>query len=51
MGSPRYIPQQRSQGFRVHRSVKMRMEAELEQYPGVKYRPRPEWFVDPEWMD
>jgi hypothetical protein len=49
-GTPRFIPKQKS-GLRVHRSVKMRMEAEFEEHPGRTYRPRPQFKVEPTWVD
>lgn len=55
MGNPRYIPQQHSNGFKVHRSVKMRLEAEYEDEKkrrrGKRYAPKPEWKVDPTYVD
>ncbi|KDQ57349.1 hypothetical protein JAAARDRAFT_157565 [Jaapia argillacea MUCL 33604] len=49
MGKPRIIRKQHRQGLRVHRSVKIRMEAEgLE---GGSYVPGPEFHVDPIWVD
>ncbi|PBK58695.1 hypothetical protein ARMSODRAFT_923456 [Armillaria solidipes] len=48
-GRPRRIPRQYQEGFKVHRTVKLRMEAEgLE---GGKYVPRPRWSVQPTWVD
>ncbi|KAK0457434.1 uncharacterized protein EV420DRAFT_1480512 [Desarmillaria tabescens] len=48
-GRPRRIPRQYQEGLKVHRTVKLRMEAEgLE---GGKYVPRPRWSVDPTWVD
>lgn len=55
MASPRFIPKQRTNGFKVHRSVKMRMEAEYEdakrRAKGKKYVPKPVWRVEPTWID
>ena len=55
MGAPRYIPQQRSAGFKVHRSVKLRMEAEYEDEKrranGKRYIPKPVFKVEPIWVD
>ena len=50
MGEPRFIPRQKTHGVKVHRSVKMRMEARFED--GTKYIPRA--FLDEEnitWVD
>jgi len=55
MAAPRYIPKQRTNGFKVHRSVKLRMEAEYEDEKrranGKKYVPKPIWKVEPTWID
>ena len=55
MANPRYIPQQKGSGFNVHRSVKMRMEAEYEDVKkrekGKKYIPKPVWKVEPTYID
>lgn len=48
-GSPRHIPRQKMQGVKVHRSVKLRMEAE--NVPGGKYHPKADWKVEPIWVD
>ena len=45
MSSPRYIPKQRSEDFKVHFSIKRRIEAEHEEAAGIKYKPC-EWFAD-----
>ncbi|KAK7695135.1 hypothetical protein QCA50_002325 [Cerrena zonata] len=54
LGRPRKVPnriQKRGQFF-VHRSVKMRMEAEASLLPGgVKYAPKAQWKIDPIWVD
>ncbi|PBL00092.1 hypothetical protein ARMGADRAFT_1006349, partial [Armillaria gallica] len=47
-GSPRHIPRQKMQGVKVHRSVKLRMEAE--NVPGGKYHPKADWKVEPIWV-
>jgi hypothetical protein len=50
MGEPRFIPRQKTHGVKVHRSVKMRMEARYED--GSKYIPRA--ILDEEnitWVD
>ncbi len=48
------IPDQRDNGFKVHRSVKMRMEAEFEdekkRRKGEKYTPRAKFEVEPTWI-
>jgi len=55
MAAPRFIPKQRTNGFKVHRSVKMRMEAEYEdekrRAKGKKYVPKPVFKVEPTWID
>ncbi|KAK0243756.1 hypothetical protein EDD85DRAFT_171967 [Armillaria nabsnona] len=48
-GRPRRIPRQYQEGFKVHRTVKLRMEAEGSE--GDKYVPRPRWSVQPTWVD
>lgn len=48
-GRPRHIPRQYQEGFKVHRTVKLRMEAES--LEGGKYFPRPRWSVEPTWVD
>jgi hypothetical protein len=50
LGRPRVIPRQKRQGFNVHRSVKVRMEAG-DRVAGGKYVPRAEWKVEPNWVD
>jgi len=51
VGRGRHIPLQRKNGVKVHRSVKIRMEAEG--VPGVKgkYVPKAEFRVEPTWID
>jgi hypothetical protein len=46
-----HIPLQRKQGVKIHRSVKIRMEAEG--LPGMKgkYIPKAKLKVDPIWID
>ncbi|PPQ75323.1 hypothetical protein CVT24_007036 [Panaeolus cyanescens] len=57
MASPRFIPTQISNGFKVHRSVKMRMEAEYEdtkrRRKGKMYLPKPRCLADSVliWID
>ncbi|KAF8962960.1 hypothetical protein BDZ97DRAFT_1920087 [Flammula alnicola] len=55
MAQPRFIPKQRSNGFKVHRSVKMRMEAEFEDEKArgknKRYAPKPRFKVEPTWID
>jgi uncharacterized protein (DUF2235 family) len=50
-GRGRHIPLQRKNGVKVHRSVKIRMEAEG--LPGVKgkYTPKTKLKVEPKWID
>lgn len=50
----RIIPRQRSCGFKVHRSVKIRMEAEHEHHnpkKQKKYTPKAKFHTDPIWVD
>ena len=53
MGGPRYIAMQKKSGIKVHRSVKIRMEAQG--IVGVKekkkYLPKVEFRVEPTWVD
>lgn len=55
LARPRFIPKQATNGVRVHRSVKLRMEAEYEEErlraKGKKYAPRAELRVTPTWID
>lgn len=55
MAGPRFIPGQRTNGLRVHRSVKLRMEADFEdekrRNKGKKYVPKPLFNVEPTWID
>lgn len=53
MGRARHIPQQRTNGFKVHRSVKLRMEAEYEdeKKEGKRYTPKTVWKVQPTYID
>jgi len=48
MGAGRHLPRQRKVGVKIHRSVKIRMEADLE---GGKYWPKAKLAVEPEWVD
>lgn len=47
LGRPRFIPKQALRGVKVHRSVKMRMEAE----GSSRYKPKAKLAVDPIWVD
>jgi len=52
LAEPRFIPKQRSNGVKVHRTVKQRMEANPPKGSKKKYRPKslnPE--VEPTWID
>lgn len=53
MARPRFIPKQAKNGVKVHRSVKLRMEAEYEdaRRKGKKYSPRAHFHVEPTWID
>ncbi|KAJ8584078.1 hypothetical protein M405DRAFT_798490 [Rhizopogon salebrosus TDB-379] len=49
MGGGRHVPRQHKVGVKVHRSVKIRMEADgLE---GGKYWPKAKLRVEPQWVD
>ena len=49
LGHGRVIHNQKSQGVHVHRSVKIRMQAEG--LPGGRYVPRAKFDVEPTWVD
>ncbi|KAH7926861.1 hypothetical protein BV22DRAFT_1008135 [Leucogyrophana mollusca] len=49
MGSGRHVPRQKKQGVKVHRSVRIRMEAEG--LDGGKYWPKAKLRVEPQWVD
>ncbi|KAF8625955.1 hypothetical protein AX17_006680 [Amanita inopinata Kibby_2008] len=49
LAKPRFIPKQHSRGVKVHRSVKVRMEAAYA--GGKKYKPKPDICVEPTWID
>ena len=49
-GRSRVVPQQKRDGIHVHRSVKVRMEAEAKAL-GKKYSPRVKLECDPTWVD
>ncbi|KIK60798.1 hypothetical protein GYMLUDRAFT_225554 [Collybiopsis luxurians FD-317 M1] len=51
-GKARHIPHKQLGRVKVHRTVKLRMEAEAEVLEErKKYVPRPEWDFDPVWVD
>ncbi|KAK0474468.1 hypothetical protein EDD18DRAFT_239528 [Armillaria luteobubalina] len=50
LARPRIIPKQ-SSGVKVHRSVRMRMEAFHEHKPQKKYKPKANLKVTPTWVD
>ncbi|KAI5114984.1 hypothetical protein M0805_004422, partial [Coniferiporia weirii] len=49
-GRARVVTQQHEKNIKVHRSVKMRMEAEKEVL-GEEYKPRVKFACDPTWVD
>jgi hypothetical protein len=49
-GRPRHIPKQSKIGVKVHRSVKIRMEAE-KLFKDKNYSPAAKWDVEPMWVD
>jgi hypothetical protein len=52
LAAPRFIPKQRDNGVKVHRSVKLRMAAQPEEENKTKgYQPRAKLLVEPEWVD
>ncbi|KAF9464083.1 hypothetical protein BDZ94DRAFT_1257527 [Collybia nuda] len=51
MAAPRFIPKQKDRGFKVHRTVKQRMDAAYPASRKKKYMPKPEFKVDPTWVD
>ncbi|ESK92292.1 hypothetical protein Moror_4690 [Moniliophthora roreri MCA 2997] len=50
LARPRFIPKQKKNGVKVHRSVKTRMEASHEG-DGKKYLPRAYFSIEPTWVD
>ena len=50
LGQGRDIPRQHSRGVKVHRSVKLRMEAKFERKED-KYEPQANLDVEPHWID
>lgn len=50
LGRPRRIPRQKRHGIKVHRSVKIRMEAG-KATAGGPYTPQAKWKVEPTWED
>ncbi|XP_006462906.1 hypothetical protein AGABI2DRAFT_224560 [Agaricus bisporus var. bisporus H97] len=53
LARPRFIPKQITHGVKVHRSVKMRMDAEYEdeRKKGKRYKPKAHLRVEPIWID
>ena len=51
MGRPRYVAMQRKNGIKIHRSVKIRMEAQGIVGVKEKYSPKVELRVQPTWVD
>jgi hypothetical protein len=49
MGHGRHVPRQHLDGVKVHRSVKIRMEAD--NLKGGKYWPKAKLKVEPKWVD
>ena len=52
-GRPREVPEeaQKEQGIKVHRTVKMRMDAAPSPGSSKRYTPRVKFFVEPTWVD
>jgi hypothetical protein len=50
LGAGRRIPTQYTPGVKVHRSVKLRMEAQCKR-KGQEYQPQANTLVEPEWVD
>ncbi|KAG6866325.1 hypothetical protein C0991_005792 [Blastosporella zonata] len=51
LANPRFIPKQHSNGVKVHRSVKLRMDAQSPPGHKCKYSPRAHFSVEPTWID
>ena len=51
MGRGRHAAMQRKNGIKIHRSVKIRMEADGIAGVKGKYKPLVELRVDPTWVD
>ncbi|GJJ14558.1 hypothetical protein Clacol_008823 [Clathrus columnatus] len=51
LGRPRKITGQKRHGIKVHRTVKIRMEAGQAVAEGVAYTPRAKWKIEPTWVD
>ncbi|KAG6828485.1 hypothetical protein H0H87_001826 [Tephrocybe sp. NHM501043] len=51
LANPRFIPKQHKNGVRVHRSVKLRMEARPPPGHHCKYEPKTNFSVEPTWID
>ncbi|KXN83389.1 hypothetical protein AN958_01526 [Leucoagaricus sp. SymC.cos] len=53
LARPRFIPKQITSGIKVHRSVRLRMEAqyENEKKKGKQYKPKAHFRVEPTWID
>ncbi|GLB38791.1 putative uncharacterized alpha/beta hydrolase domain (DUF2235) [Lyophyllum shimeji] len=53
LAKPRFIPKQRTSGVKVHRTVKLRMEANppKESKKQKKYKPKAHLSVEPTWID
>ncbi|KAG6820254.1 hypothetical protein H0H93_003262 [Arthromyces matolae] len=51
MAHPRFIPKQHSNGVRVHRTVKLRMDAQPSHGHKSKYKPKAHLAVEPTWID
>ncbi|KAG2037507.1 hypothetical protein BDR03DRAFT_956764 [Suillus americanus] len=49
MGHGRHVQRQHQDGVKVHRSVKIRMEAD--HLKGGKYSPKAKLKVEPKWVD
>jgi hypothetical protein len=47
LGNGRVIPESQARSLKVHRTVKLRMEAEGKE----KYMPKARWEVEPTWVD
>lgn len=49
LGEGRKVYRQRTDGLHLHRTIKIRMEAEG--LPEGRYKPRAKFEVEPRWMD
>ncbi|KAG6829309.1 hypothetical protein H0H92_004987 [Tricholoma furcatifolium] len=51
LANPRFIPKQHTRGVKVHRSVKLRMDAKPPEGHKHRYKPKAHLAVEPIWID